>query len=250
MIDSLAIVWPAFLAGLIVLATHVPLGRQVLARGIVFIDLAVAQVAAVGVIAVHAIGLESEGWIAQGGALATALAAGALLSWTDRRWPALQEALIGVLYVLAASAALILLSHDPHGGEHLKDLLAGQILWTDPADLPLMAALSVAILLLWRMWRGAAGRFGFYILFALAVTLSVQLVGVFLVFASLILPAIATRGMAVGLGLRVAYGVGVLGYALGLALSALLDWPAGAAIVWTLALAGASAWAIASRSPA
>lgn len=243
MIDVLAVVWPGLLAGLIVLATHVPLGRQVLARGIVFIDLAVAQVAAVGAIAVHILGLETEGWMAQAGALAAALAAGGLLSWTDRRWPALQEALIGVLYVVAASVVLILLSHDPHGGEHLKDLLTGQILWVDPADLPLMAALSLAILLLWRWWRGADGRFGFYILFALAVTLSVQLVGVLLVFASLILPAIATRGTAAGRGWRVAFGIGAFGYALGLGLSALLDWPAGAAVVCTLALVSATAGA-------
>lgn len=234
--ETLSIVWPAFLAGLIVLATHVPLGRQVLARGIIFIDIAVAQVAAIGAIALHALGYDTNAWIEQGGALVAALAGGVLLSWTDRRWPILQEALIGVLYVLAASGALILLSHDPHGGEHLNDLLAGQILWTDPHDLPLMAFLSAAILLLWRLLNGAAGRLGFYFLFALAVTLSVQLVGVFLVFASLILPALATRHLQGRSGLLVAGGIGAGGYALGLTVSALIDWPSGATIVWSLAL--------------
>ena len=88
------------------------------------------------------------------------------------------------------------------------------------------------------------GRFGFYAVFALAVTASVQLVGVYLVFSSLIIPALATRGGA-NRGNRhgVAYAIGVVGYALGLALSALLDLPSGAVIVWTLA-ACALAWAL------
>jgi zinc/manganese transport system permease protein len=133
--ENVSILWPALLAGLIVLATHVPLGQQVLARGIVFIDLAIAQVAGVGVIAAHYFGLELQGWVTQVAAVSAALLAALLLTWTERKRPEVQEALIGVLFVLASTAQILLLANDPHGGEDLKDLLAGQILWVTPAQL-------------------------------------------------------------------------------------------------------------------
>src|SRR5262245_24431832 len=124
-----SILWPAFIAGLLVLATHVPLGMQVLERGIVFIDLAIAQVAGIGVMASDALGWEPQGWAMQVSAAGAALAAAGLLVYTEKRWPDIQEALIGVLFVLASCVGLLLLAGNPHGGEHLKDLLVGQILW-------------------------------------------------------------------------------------------------------------------------
>jgi zinc/manganese transport system permease protein len=136
---STAIDWhillPALLAGLLVLATHVPLGAQVLQRGIVFIDLAIAQIAGVGVIAADAMGFEPQGWAVQAAALSAALLGALALTWTERRWPDIQEALIGVLFVLASCAGLLLLAGNPHGGEHLKDLLVGQILWVSTQQL-------------------------------------------------------------------------------------------------------------------
>src|SRR5262249_12078938 len=125
---ELSILWPAFLAGLLVLSTHVPLGQQVLARGIVFIDLAIAQVAGLGVTVADAFGFEPAGWRVQAAAVGAALLASVLLTWSERKWPEVQEALIGVLFVLAACIELLVLSNNPHGGEHLKDLLVGQIL--------------------------------------------------------------------------------------------------------------------------
>ena len=124
---ELSILLPAFLAGLLVLATHVPLGQQVLARGIVFIDLAIAQVAGLGVTISDALGFEPQGWRVQAAAVGSALLASILLTLTERVWPEVQEALIGVLFVLAACIELLILSSNPHGGEHLKDLLVGQI---------------------------------------------------------------------------------------------------------------------------
>src|SRR6185295_1621812 len=140
------------------------------------------------------------------------------------------------MFILAACAGILLLSDNPHGGEHLKDLLVGQILWvgrTQLAWLALVTALLAAAMLTGVVRR--LGRFGFYATFAIAVTASVQLVGVYLVFTSLIVPALATRGLRGGRRLVAGYGVGAAGYALGLALSALLDLPSGAVIVWTLA---------------
>jgi len=126
---SLGILWPAFIAGLLVTATHVPLGMQVLARGIVFIDLAVAQVAGVGVILADYLGWEPTGAAVQIAALSAALACAMALTWTDRRWPEVQEAIIGTVFVLASSVAILLLAKNPRGGENLKELLIGQILW-------------------------------------------------------------------------------------------------------------------------
>ena len=134
-----SILGPALLAGLIVLATHVPLGRSVLERGIIFIDLAIAQLAGLGVIAAHGLGLDTGGLSVQGAAFAAALMGALLLCWTERRWPEAQEAIIGSGFVLGATATLLLLARDPAGGEHLKELLVGQILWVDYPSLWLPA---------------------------------------------------------------------------------------------------------------
>jgi zinc/manganese transport system permease protein len=235
---NLSILLPAFLAGLLVLATHVPLGIQVLSRGIVFIDLAIAQIATLGVIAADRAGFEPEGWMAQIAAVTAALLGAALLTWTEKRWPDIQEALIGVLFSLAASGGMILVANNPHGGEHLQELLAGQILWVGYAQLLPVAALTAVILGLWFRFGQRIGRFGFYGLFAFAVTASVQLVGVYLVFASLIIPALASRNHAPRRRMMVAYGVGAAGYLLGLGLSTIFDLPSGPVVVWTLALGG------------
>jgi len=235
---NLGILGPALLAGLLVLATHVPLGQQVLKRGIVFIDLAVAQIAALGVIAADAMGWEPQGAGVQVAAVCAALLGALLLTWTEKRWPEVQEALIGALFVLAASAGILLLANNPHGGEHLKDLLAGQILWVSMGQLIPAMLLTGLILGLWFGLKEKLGRAGFYILFALAVTASVQLVGVYLVFSSLIMPAIAVRNWPQSRKLMGGYLIGAVAYVLGLALSAIFDLPSGAVIVWCLATTG------------
>jgi zinc/manganese transport system permease protein len=261
------ILGPALLAGLLVLATHVPLGMQVLSRGIVFMDLAIAQIAGLGVIAGDSLGLGEGGWAVQAVALGAALIGAAVLTWTERKAPAQQEALIGVMFVVATCAGMLLLASNPSGAEHLKDLLIGQILWVNRTQLGWLGALTVLLLLTMRsafagssiakhdaidpsaanrdgggagLDRGAGrqgqlSRFGFYGVFALAVTASVQVVGVYLVFSSLVIPALATLRWQGRRRLAAAYAVGAAGYAMGLVLSAWLDLPSGALIVLTLA---------------
>ena len=244
---DIAILGPACVAGLIVLSTHVPLGRQVLSRGIIFIDLAIAQIAGLGVILAQYVGIDEHGYGAQLAAAVAALLGAGLLAWTDRRWPERQEPLIGTLFVLAATGGLLLLANNPQGGEHLKDLLVGQILWVSYSQLILPALLSAVLLgLMWWRRNKPAGIW-FYGLFALAITVSVQLVGVYLVFASLIVPALATISLTGRGQLWVGYLIGVLGYVAGLVLSAVLDLPSGAMIVWTLAAVGLLAQALRSR---
>ena len=239
------ILGPAFIAGLLVLATHVPLGTQVLDRGIVFIDLAIAQIAGLGVIAADSLGLPEGGVAVQAAAVSAALLGALLLTWTERRAPKQQEALIGVMFILAACASILMLAGNPHGGEHLKDLLVGQILWVNTTQLLWLGGVTALLLLaLWQGWVQRLGRFGFYAVFALAVTASVQVVGVYLVFSSLIIPALGTGQLRGPRRYVIAWGIGAVAYALGLALSALFDLPSGAVIVWTLAacaLIGAAA---------
>lgn len=234
-----SIIVPALLASLLVLSTHVPLGTEVLRRGIIFIDLAVAQVAGLGVIAADTMGWEAKGFMVQIAAVSAALLAAYILHWTDKRWPEIQEALIGVCFVLAATAGILVLAENPHGGEHLKELLVGQILWVTYDQLLPVTIVSVLVLSAWYWMRDRLRGFGFYALFAFAVTASVQLVGVYLVFACLIIPAIATRHIGRS-GMRVVcgYGVGVVGCLAGLMLSVTGDLPAGAVIVWSLMVIG------------
>src|SRR4051812_45591961 len=190
-----ALIAPAFVAGLLVLATHVPLGAQVLRRGIVFIDLAIAQIAALGVIGATMLDADPSGPVVQIAAAAAALLGALLLTWTERRWPKVQEAQIGTLFVLAATGGILLLAHNPHGGEHLRDLLAGQILWVGYKQLVVPAIGTALVLAALVVLRQRIAQLGFYLIFALAVTMSVQLVGVYLVFASLIIPSLATRNL-------------------------------------------------------
>lgn len=240
---SISILLPAFAAGLLVTSTHVPLGMQVLVRGIVFIDLAIAQIAGCGVLLADQMGFEAEGIAVQIAALAAALAGALLLTWTERIWPEVQEAVIGVVFILGATGSVLLLASNVHGSEHLRDLLVGQILWAQPSRLLWAALVYAVVLFLWFGWKERLGRTGFYVLFALAVTVSVQLVGLYLVFATLIVPPLATRKMT-RRRLTAAWAIGAAGYAAGLVASTALDLPSGPVIVWMLVILSLAWYAI------
>ena len=233
---DISIIAPAFVAGLLILSTHVPLGREVLRRGIIFIDLAIAQIAGVGVIAAYHFGWDTHSLAIQLAAMSSALIASLLLSWLENYYQKFQEALIGVTFVLAATASILLLANNPHGGESLKDLLVGQILWITWDQLLPTAVVMGLVLLGLFVFQKRLKQSGFYILFAIAITTSVQLIGVYLVFASLIIPALSSidseRPLVIG------YILGSFGYGLGLILSSMLDLPSGAVIVWSIAIIG------------
>jgi zinc/manganese transport system permease protein len=221
-----------------VVLSHVPLGRQVLRRGIVFIDLAIAQVAGLGVIAAQSAGLDLHGWKTQVAAVVAALLGALLLTWTERKRPEVQEALIGVLFVLASTAQILLLANDPHGGEALKDLLAGQILWVSTEQLLRAAVLTALFLVVWFRWRDRLGTVGFYVVFSLMVTTSVQLVGVYLVFTTLIVPALAVYRHARRKQVWLGYALGCASYVVGLGISLVTDLPSSPVIVWAMAVMG------------
>jgi len=264
--------WAPCLACLVLTAIHVYLGLHVLARGVIFVDLALAQVAALGVtiafLAGHAIQSEAAYWYA----LAFTLGGAALFAASrTRRAPVPQEAIIGIVYAVSAAAAVLVVDRAPQGGEHIKQILVGSILTVTPAEVGTLALLYAPIgVLHWLVRRplleisfdpeGAGARravrawdFIFYASFGVVVTSSVRLAGVLLVFAYLIVPATAAAALA-----RSARGRLLVGWALGLLVSVAglvaswtWDLPTGATVVVTFGvLVAAVAVALAVRAGA
>jgi zinc/manganese transport system permease protein len=253
MIDTLGLLWPPFLVALCLIGIHAYFGIQVLARRVIFVDLALAQIAALGATVAFMLGHPTQGMETYFYSLAFTLMAALLLAFTrawSNRIP--QEALIGVIYVVAAAAAILLIDRAPQGAEHLKQILTGNILTTGLNELVGIAPLYLAIGALHfalrrrmsaaeKSWRW---EFIFYATFGVVVTSSVALAGVLLVFSFLIIPA------AIGVlyadtmmrQLMLGWLVGTLASAAGLAASFMFDLPTGAAMVCafgvTLALAG------------
>ena len=234
---------PALAAGLIVTAVHAPFGIEVLRRGIVFIDLATAQVVGLALILLG-LWLEEPSWMArQAAAFGAGVAAALFFRRIERATPAEQEAVIGGTFVVAASLALLALTDDPHGGEELRSVLSGQILFVSWRDIAMFAPIYAAVILLRLAVPGARSGMGFFVSFALVVTASVQLVGVYVVFASLILPALAARsGVDYALGRALASGAAAV--VAGIAVSTAADLPAGPVLVICFAVSAAATRAI------
>jgi zinc/manganese transport system permease protein len=253
LLTQLDILLPAFLAGLLVLATHIPLGQEVLKRGIIFLDLAIAQIAALGVvIATSLLHLHDGGFAQTLVAVITAIIGSLALYQLRTVAVNIQEAIIGIIFILAATGILLLLSSDPHGGERLKTILVGQILWLQASDLLPLGIIYSLILMVWIRFKQQIGEWLFYPLFAVAITLSTQTVGVYLVFASLIIPSLTTLHLKTEerhstRRTLTAFVIGIVGYLFGLIFSALFDFPAGAAIVWCLAIIGFSYFLLSAK---
>jgi zinc/manganese transport system permease protein len=246
------------LACIALVGIHAYFGLQVLERNVIFVDLALAQVAALGATVAFLLGHPPQGLAAHGYALAFTLAAAAFLAST-RRWSSRlpQEAQIGVLYVVAAAAALLAVDRAPQGAEHIRQILTGNILTVGWEELrwavPLYAIVGVSYPLaaraLEKRWPGRwAGEFAFYAAFGLVVTSSVALAGVLLVFAFLIIPAAigVLHADTTRARLGVAWIAGAAIAVVGLAISYRKDLSTGATLVCAygaaLALAGVARW--------
>ena len=237
MLELIDIILPAFVAGLLVLSTHVVLGRQVLKRGIIFIDLAIAQIAALGaIVAKTNHDLDAMPFMQFVMPALFALFGAALIAWLSKQLPKELEALIGCLYVVSAVAALLLLANDPHGAELLKQIMSGQILWVDWSQLVGSAVIYGMFIMLLLLNPSLLSGRAFYFIFAIVITFSVELVGVYLVFSTLIMPALASQPFAGKKGVAIALAIGLLGYIVGLMVSVTMDYPSGASIVMCLAL--------------
>lgn len=227
--EMISIVGPALAAGLMIAFTHAPLGIEVLNRGIIFIDLAVAQIAGLGLIAAELLLHEPSFWLIQPIALAAAVLSGLFFHKVEICVPKQQEAIIGVSFVLAASLAILLLADHPNSGEEIQYLLSGQMLFVTWENLAYHAPIYALILAAWFLKPSLRTGIVFYMLFALAITSSVQLVGVYVVFASLILPALAA--LKSRHPHKVAWLCGAVSVVAGIITAMLFDIPAGPVIV-------------------
>jgi zinc/manganese transport system permease protein len=244
-----------FVASLILTGIHAYLGVHVVERGVIFVDLALAQIAALGATVAIVAGMDPHGrssyWISLG---FTFLGAGIFAFARTRRGHIPQEAFIGIAYSVASAMAILLMSKATGETEHLKDMLVGNILavsWPEVRKTAILYAL-VGIFhyvfrkkfLLISMNQEKADGLGinvrfwdflFYASFGFVVTSSVAIAGVLLVFCYLIVPSVGAMLFADRIGPRLAIGwtMGTLVSALGCYLSVLLDTPTGATIVVT-----------------
>ncbi len=247
----------ALLCCLVLAGIHAYLGFHVVRRGVLFVDLAMAQMAALGAAVGIVAGIEHGTWgaycISAGFALT---AAGLFAVLRSSRVP--KEAIIAVVYAVASAATFVVLEKSPHGMDAVRHLFVGQVLTVAPSKLGLTAIVYVVFgLLLARLHprilavtegRSGNGRvlvdFLFYGTFALVVTSSVGLVGVLLVFALLVLPAVAALLVAARDGARLAWGWAFAGAAslVGLQASFHLDLPAAPVVVVVLGIVVVGAW--------
>lgn len=252
MTEAFWFLWPAFLVAVCLVGIHVYFGIQILRRGVIFVDLALAQIAALGATVAFMLGHPAQSAATYGYSLVFTLFAAVLLAFT-RQWATRipQEALIGVIYVVAAAAAILLIDRAPQGAEHLKQVLTGNILTSGVKDLAFIVPLYTGVgLVHWLLARRLSGagdfvwEFIFYASFGVVVTSSVALAGVLLVFSFLIMPAAIGVLYATTFSqqLIVGWGTGAVASAAGLVASYFFDLPTGAAMVcafgFALALAG------------
>lgn len=208
----------------------VPLGFQVIARGAVFADLAIAQWAALGTLAGHYLPVGGELAGISPSSLLAALVAAWLVQRVVSQSRRVREALIGVLYVTGANLAILVVSGDPHGAQALHRAASGDLLWAGSGP---VLAVAVLALLVWALMRWQPGWLAgswFMPVFAVAVTWSVALAGIYVVFALLIITPLL-QGELGGRGHRSALVCSVSGVLAGIALSVLVDLPVGPAIV-------------------
>ena len=236
LLDILA---PGLVAGIIVTAAHAPLGIEVLKRGIVFIDLATAQVVGLAIILLGLWLEEPVSLVHQGVIFGAGIAVALFFRWIERVSPDEQEAVIGSSFIVAASAGLLVLANDPHGGKALSEVLSGQILFISWADVATFLPVYLLFAIAWSVSPRLRTGTGFFVLFALVITSSVQLVGVYVVFASLILPALAAR-KGKGYALGRAYASGVVSVVAAILISAVADLPAGPFLVLCFAVSAAA----------
>ncbi len=243
------------LAGLILTGIHAYLGVHVVERGVIFVDLSLAQIAALGTTIAYLAGHELHSGVTYFWSLGFTILGAAVFAFTrvhrETRIP--QEAIIGIVYAVSAAAAILAMSKAPEGTEHLKDMLVGNILTVSKFTVIETAGLYAVVGLFHFVFRKkflaiSLGQevqhmklwdFLFYTSFGFVVTSSVAIAGVLLVFSYLIVPSVAAMLFAKTIGKRLAIGwtMGALVSAIGIMISFQADLPTGATIVCTFGIA-------------
>ncbi len=271
--DILSFLVLPFLVGLVLTGIHAYLGVHVVERGVIFVDLSLAQIAALGTTVAFLNGYDLHSGISYFWSLGFTIVGAAIFALTrvhrETRIP--QEAIIGIVYAVSAAAAILVMSKAPQETEHLKDMLVGNILavnWTTIIKTAVLYALVGLFHFIFRrkflaISLGEGDKVGnvklwdflFYTSFGFVVTSSVAIAGVLLVFSYLIVPSVAAMLFSNSIGKRLAIGwsMGALVSAIGILLSFRLDLPTGATIVCTFGIAltlMAVVWAFTRRRAA
>jgi zinc/manganese transport system permease protein len=258
--DMLQFLVLPFLAGLVLTGMHAYLGVHVVERGVIFVDLSLAQIAGLGTTVALLAGFDVHSGVSYFWSLAFTIIGAALFALTrvhrETRIP--QEAIIGIVYAFSAAAAILVMSKAPQETEHLKDMLVGNILAVSARTVIKTAVLYALVGAFHFVFRkkflaisvgahnGTADTiknvrfwdFLFYTSFGFVVTSSVAIAGVLLVFSYLIVPSVGAMLFSNSIGVRLAIGwsMGAIVTALGILLSFKLDLPTGATIVCTFGL--------------
>jgi len=256
--DLLALMWVPFLMCLVLTGIHVYLGLHVIAREVVFVDIALAQIAALGATAAFLWGYDLESWGSYVFGLSfTILGASVFALTRSRERRVSQEAVIGVVYAVSAAAAVLVADRTPHGAEHLRSMLVGSILAVSGSEVIKVACLYAVIgLFHWACrrpfllistnpdrayrdgWRVRWWDFLFYASFGVVVTSSVRIAGVLLVFSYLIVPTLAANllGGSVPRRLAIGWSFATLVSVVAMITSAIFDLPTGATVVCAFGL--------------
>lgn len=253
MAEMLEFMAAPFAACVVLVGIHAYLGLHVLLREIIFVDLALAQIAALGTVIALVVGHEPGSYASITFSLGAAILGAAVFSVTRMRSSKVpQEAVIGITFVIASAASILVADRAPEGAEQIKELLAGSILWVTWPSVGKVFMLYTAIGLfhyLFRRrftlisedpekafslgWNVRLWDFWFYVSFGVVITMSVQIAGVLVVFSYLVAPAIIALALSSSWPTRIAIGfaVGLSGSILGLIASYRWDMPSGPAIV-------------------
>jgi zinc/manganese transport system permease protein len=256
--DLLALMWVPFLMCLVLTGIHAYLGLHVIAREVVFVDIALAQIASLGATAALLWGYDLDSWSSYAFGLSFTVLGAAVLALTrSRERRVSQEAIIGVVYAVSSAAAILVADRTPHGAEHLRSMLVGSILAVRGREVLEVAGLYAVIgafhwlcrhpfLLIstdpdraYREgWRVRAWDFLFYASFGVVVTSSVRIAGVLLVFSYLIVPTLAANLLAGSIPRRlaVAWSFGTVVSVIAMTASAVFDTPTGATVVCAFGL--------------
>jgi len=264
--ELLALLWAPFLMCLVLTGIHAYLGVHVLSREVVFVDIALAQIAALGATAAFLLGWEADTWESYAFGLSATFVGALVLALTrSRRRHVSQEAVIGVVYAVSSAAAVLLADRAAHGAEHVRAMLVGNLLAVRGPEVVEVAALYAAVgVFHWLCrrpfflistapdtayregWRVRLWDFLFYASFGVVVTSSVRIAGVLLVFSYLIVPALAgiMLGRTIPAKLLIGWGFGTLVSVIGMAASAAFDLPTGATVVCAFGLTLVVLWVV------
>jgi zinc/manganese transport system permease protein len=268
--ELFAILWAPFLMCLVLTGIHAYLGVHVLAREVIFVDIALAQIAALGATAAFLLGWETDTWESYAFGIAATMAGALVLALTRTRSRHVsQEAVIGVVYATASAAAVLLSDRAAHGAEQVRTMLVGNLLAVNAPEVAKVAVLYAGVgIFHWFCrrpfflisfdpgeafvtgWRVRLWDFLFYASFGVVVTSSVRIAGVLLVFSYLIVPALAgvMLGRSVAAKLLIGWGFGTFVSVVGMIASATFDLPTGATVVCVFALTLVALWTVYLRA--